>query len=179
MIMRWAAVGLAATLMAGAAQAQISRDSSAPIDITADESEVINSQCVTIWRGDAEALQQNTRLRAAVIKVYANPRAGTGQNGQARCGDTNRLEAEGPVYYVTPNQTVRGDRAVYTAAEDTVVVTGDVIVVQGKNVARGSRLTLNNKTGEAKMESSVTGRNKPGRVRGVFYPDSKPASGAR
>jgi len=155
----------------GIALAQLATGSNAPVDITADEGEVINSQCLSIWRGDAEALQATTRLRAREIRVFAAARPGTGPNTQGRCGATQRLEAEGDVYYVTPAQTVRGDRAVYVAADDLITITGGVIVTQGKSVARGDRMTVKVKTGQVQLESTAKGRGKPGRVRGVFYPD--------
>ena len=162
----------------GIALAQLASDSSAPVDITADEGEVINSQCLSIWRGDAEALQATTRLRAHEIRVISTPRPGAGPNDQGRCGATQRLEAEGDVYYVTPAQTVRGDHAVYLAENDTITITGGVIVTQGKSVARGDRMTVQVKTGQVQLESSAKGRGKPGRVRGVFYPD-QPAPAAK
>lgn len=173
-----AAAGLLA-LTAQAAHAQLTSRSRAPIDITADEQEVVNSQCSSIWRGDAEALQDTTRLRAATIKGFAKITAPANGDKQAQCGATERMEAEGDVFYVTPQRTVHGDKAVYTASDDTVVVTGNVILVEGKNVAAGERLTLNNKTGQAKLESSVRGRNKPGRVRGVFYPSDDKSGAAK
>jgi len=61
------------------------------------------------------------------------------------------------------------------------VLTGDVVVVQGKDVARGDRLTIKVSTREARMYSNVTGAGKLGRVRGVFYPaktDTAPAAAA-
>ncbi|HEY5070668.1 MAG TPA: LptA/OstA family protein [Caulobacteraceae bacterium] len=165
----------AATVVIGACapnavRSQVDTRSNAPIDITADEAEVVSSKCVAIWRGSAEALQDNTRLRADTISVYSKPK-GVGQNGQPACGGTDRVVADGRVYYVTPQQHVRGDHAVYSAATDEIVITGDVIVVQGKDVARGDRLTIKVSTREAKMESKVTGAGMPGRVRGVFYPE--------
>ena len=178
---RLAALGvtLGLVLAAGGAQAQLSANSSAPVDITADEGEVISSRCLSIWRGNAEALQDNSRLRARIINVYASPKPGGGE-GLGRCGATERLEAEGEVYYVTPEQTVRGDRATYTASTDTIVMTGNVIAVQGgKSVARGDRLTVQVKSGQMQMETNVKGRGRPGRVRGVFYPEEKPAATPR
>ncbi|MNE97874.1 Lipopolysaccharide export system protein LptA [compost metagenome] len=59
---------------------------------------------------------------------------------------------------------MRGDRAVYTLNNAEVVVTGDVILTQGKNVLTGNRLVYNVRTESARME----GGN--GRVQGVFYP---------
>lgn len=167
----WAMAAAASLLAASQANAQLSRNSSAPIDITADEAEVVNSQCLAIWRGAAEALQDRTRLRADTIRVHS-AKKGDG------CGSTERLEAQGNVYYVTLDQAVRANNAVYAASADTITLTGDVIVVQGKNVARGERLVVNVKTGQADMTSSARGRGNPDRVRGVFYPSGGAPAGA-
>ena len=171
-------LAMAATLGAGGAVAASSLDtnSAAPIDITANEAEVVSSKCLAIWRGAAEALQEKTRLRADTISVYSRAK-GVGANGQPACGGTDRIEAEGHVFYVTPERRARGDHAVYSAAADEITITGDVIVVQGVNVARADKLTIKVSTREARMESSVTGPGRAGRVRGVFYPEkSNPAT---
>lgn len=166
-------MALAAALLGAApAAAQLGRSSDGPIDVTADELEVQQSECVSIWRGNAEALQGDTRLRASVMRMYmakSSSRPGSGSS----CGELLRLEAEGGVYYVTPQQRVRGDRGVYDAVKETVVLTGDVVAVQGQNVLRGSRMVFNTRTGEGKMEGQATGRNATSRPRGVFYPSKK------
>lgn len=175
---RWAGAALVAALLsAGPAAAQLARNSDAPVDLTADELEVVNAQCLAIWRGSAEALQENSRLRADVLKIFNKPAAKAG--GEASCGPIDRMEADGNVYYVTPQQRVRADHAVYNAAAETITMTGDVVAAQGRNVLRGQRLVINVATGEAQMQTSVKGRNQPGRVRGVFYPNQKrPAQSA-
>ena len=147
---------------AGAALAQL--DPRAPIDITADSSEVIQSQCQSTWSGAVEALQGRTRLRADSVRMYSLKKGDT-------CGASDRMEATGQVYFVTPERTVRADAAVYSFGGESITLSGNVIVVQGKSVVRGDRLVINTRTGQAQMSSSVTGRNKTGRVRGVFYPD--------
>lgn len=162
------AIGACLSLATGAA-AQLDTRSNGPIDITADQLAVTQSKCVAVWKGSAEAIQDDARLRADTITVYSRPK-GVGDNGQAACGGTDRVVAEGNVYYVTPQQHVRGDKAIYATAADEIVITGDVIVVQGNNVARGDRLTIKVSTKEATMDS-VIGEGKTGRVRGVFYPD--------
>jgi lipopolysaccharide export system protein LptA len=170
-------------LLAGSAMAQTAaggNNSSAPVDISADEQEVINSQCKTIFRGAVEVLQDKARMRASTMTVYnrrKTPGKNTSPTGNADCGDVDRVEADGNVFYVTPEQTVRGDHAVYDYATDTIVVTGDVVAVQGQDVARGDRMTIKTKTNDVKMESNATGRGKT-RVRAVLYPsdkDKKPA----
>jgi lipopolysaccharide export system protein LptA len=168
----------------GAAMAQTpaasGNNSSAPVDISADEQEVINSQCKTIFRGAVEVLQDKARMRAATMTVYnrrKTPGKTSSPTGNNDCGDVDRVEADGNVFYVTPEQTVRGDHAVYTYDNDTIVVTGDVVAVQGQDVARGDRMTIKTKTNDVKMESNATGRGKT-RVRAVLYPsdkDKKPA----
>ncbi|MHB8529171.1 MAG: LptA/OstA family protein [Caulobacteraceae bacterium] len=175
-----ATAGLIATAgalaIAEPGRAQVDTRSTEPIDITADQAEVTSSKCLAVWRGAAEALQGQTRLRADTISVYTRPK-GSGANGQPACGSTERIVAEGNVYYVTPQQNVRGDRAVYSQGADEIVVTGDVIIVQGNDVARGDKLTINVATHEARMESRTTGAGRPGRVRGVFYPDRNSQNG--
>ena len=106
---RWMAAAVTALiLVSGAAHAQIANDSSAPVDVSADEQEVINSQCKQIFRGNVEVLQDKARLRAAVINVYNKRKGGTGSGS---CGDAERLEADGDVFYVTADQTVRAELA--------------------------------------------------------------------
>jgi len=154
----------------GAALAQADTHSKAPIDITADQAEVSNARCVAIWRGSAEAVQEKTRILADTLTVYSHSK-GTGSDGRPSCGGADRIEADGHVYYVSADQNARGDHAVYVQAKDQILMTGDVVVVQGQNVARGDRLTINVSTHEATMQSNATGPGKPGRVRAVFYPD--------
>ncbi|MDP1911913.1 LptA/OstA family protein [Brevundimonas sp.] len=109
-------------------------------------------------RGRAEVVQGQNRLRADSI------------NGTIVSGDLTRVEASGNVYFVTPDQTIRGDRAVYTFANDEVVVTGDVILTQGQNVLTGGRLVYDTRTESARMEGGAGSSG--GRIRGVFFPDN-------
>ncbi|HEX7761644.1 MAG TPA: LptA/OstA family protein [Caulobacteraceae bacterium] len=156
----------------GLALAQLDSRSTAPIDTTANEMEVVNSKCLVVFRGAAEALQGKSRLRANTISVYSRTK-NIQANGQPNCGGTDRIEADGNVYFVTPDQNARGDHAIYTNASDEVVMTGNVIVVQGNNVARGDRLTYNVQSKAARLESGSKGLGSAKRVRGVFYPEPK------
>ena len=167
------ATGLAAVLFAGAsaacAQGLGPNSGKGPVDIAGDELEVQNKQCVSIWRGKAEALQGQARLRADVIRAIFATKPGSGGSGTGACGDLLRMEAEGSVYYVTSkDQRVRGDNGVYDAQSDTVTLTGDVVAVQGQNVLRGTRMVFNTQTGEGHMVGGGGAR-----PRGVFYPSKK------
>lgn len=165
------AVGVLALAMAPAAQAQLARNSKAPVDITADQLELVNSQCSAIYRGGAEALQETSRLRADQLKIiYAPAPAGAGKNGCS--SDLLRMEATGSVFYVTPDQRVRGDRAVYDAKAQTLTVSGSVAASRGQDVMKGERLVVNTVTGDARMEGG--GERSGRRVRTVIYPGAKP-----
>lgn len=172
------ALALASAGYSVPARAQFQPQSNGPIDITADEAEVANATCVTTWRGSAEALQGTSRLRAKVITAYLKPKGPPGANGQANCGATDRIVADGDVYYVTPTQVARGDHAVYSSEAGQIVMTGNVIVVQGLDVAHGDRLTIDVNTRVAHMDSAAKGLGTPGRVRGVFYPNQPGGPGA-
>jgi lipopolysaccharide export system protein LptA len=106
-------------------------------------------------QGRAELTQGDNRIRADRVE------------GAISSGTLNRVEATGNVYFVTPAQTIRGDRAVYTPANDTIILTGDVILTQGENVMTGGRLVYNTRTEAAQMEGGSGGR-----VQGVFHPQT-------
>lgn len=152
---------LAALAIAGGASAQspgarqaVSRQ---PIFFGADDGGVTPGGFSL--RGRAEVIQGENRLRADSIEIA--------QSG----GSTTGATATGDVYYVTPNESIRGDRAVYDVRAATVTVTGDVILTQGRNVLTGGRLVYNIDTGEAQMAGAPRGGAAGRRIQGVFYPD--------
>ena len=174
----------AALLAAQPAAAQLAANSNAPVDITADELEVVQGQCASVWKGSAEALQDTSRLRADVLRAFFVPKpkgtapapAGAAASRSA-CGDLLRMEAEGSVYYVTPDQRVRSNKAVYEANTDTITMTGDVVAVQGQNVLRGDKMVFNTKSGQGQVMGGG-GKGGKSRPRGVFYPKQDDANAA-
>lgn len=164
----------ATTLLAPLAMAQVT-PAKGPIDISANELELVDAQHLAIWRGDVDALQGQDRLRADVLNVYFNGQpsnaAQSSSSGGAapgrNWGKVDHMVAEGHVFFVSPTQTARGDHAVYDLTPDTITVTGDVIVVQGQNVIHGDKLLIDLKTNHATMVSGAS--TAPQRVRGIFY----------
>ena len=180
------ALGAAGLPVAATAQvATTPATSNGPMDISADNGIFDNATCVSTWSGAAEVLQGTARLRANTIKAYfkkkpaapgatQTPSSDTSALGmpggtQSNCGATERVEADGDVFYVTPEQNARGDHAVYSADGAQIVMTGDVIVVQGKSVIHGDRLVIQTATHQAQMESTAKGRGTPNRVRAVLF----------
>ncbi|MBX9575869.1 MAG: LPS ABC transporter substrate-binding protein LptA [Caulobacteraceae bacterium] len=151
------AAAVALTLPA-AGEAQVAPNSAdAPIAFGGDDLELTATGYSLIGR--AEITQGGNRLRADRINMT------TGSGGQ----DVTRVEAIGNVFFVTPTQTARGDRAVYDLNTDELVVTGEVILAQGENVLRGGRLVYNVRTETGRMAGAPTAGGD--RVQGVFYPE--------
>jgi lipopolysaccharide export system protein LptA len=174
----------AATLAAQPAAAQLAKNSKGPIDITADQLETHNTDCVSVWTGSAEALQDTSRLRADVLTARMEPRKGkpaattAGGAGAGSCGDLMSINAKGSVYYVSADgRRVHGDEGLYDAANTTLTITGDVVAVDGQNVMRGTRMVYNTQTGEGRVEGAAKGPGAKNRPRGVFYPKDSASQG--
>ena len=133
-----------------------------------------------MWR----PIQGQDRLRTPQLTIFfrqeglANaapkPKAAAAPGGALRLapwGNIERMEAEGPVYFADDTQNGRGDHGVYTAADQTTVLTGNVVLVQGKNVSTGDKLVLHQDTNQAQLYSGSSSK----RVRGVFYNDDAKA----
>jgi lipopolysaccharide export system protein LptA len=167
---------LAVLTAASPAAAQLAKNSKAPVDVTADQLETHNADCVYVYTGSAEALQDTARLRADVLTAHLEIKKGkagaSATSGAAgSCGEMLSLEAKGRVYYVsTDGRRVHGDNAVYTASTKTIVITGDVTAVDGQNVMRGTRMVYNIDTGDGHVEGGGKGPTAKNRPRGVFYP---------
>ena len=148
---------LAGVPMVGGAQTPAS-SADAPVAWGGDDLEITSTGFSLIGR--AEFTQGENRLRAERVNMVFS-------EGADR--DLEQVEAVGEVYFVTPTQTMRGDRAVYDLSSEELVVTGEVILSEGDNVARGGRLVYNVRTGTGRMEGAPTAAGR--RVQGVFYPE--------
>ncbi|TVQ83798.1 MAG: hypothetical protein EA357_05075 [Micavibrio sp.] len=82
----------------------------------------------------------------------------------------DRLRADGNVVLSTEREKIRGQKAVYNAATETAVMTGDVRIEQGHNVLRGEEAHMDMKTGISQLVAVPETRGGDGRVRGIFYP---------
>ncbi|GIK48334.1 MAG: OstA family protein [Hyphomonadaceae bacterium] len=157
---------LLAAAAAGPARAQLS-EGGGPVSYSADNLEYFDSERRLVLTGDVDIVQNDARLRADRITLFFSQSSGGGQQGGQglASGDIERMIAEGEVYYVRPQQSARGNRAVYEIANDSVTFSGNVVVASDENVIRGETLVL--QIGSRR----TTIRPTPGqRVRGVFVP---------
>lgn len=142
-----------------------------PVSYSADNLEYFDSERRLVLTGDVDIVQNDARLRADKITLFfsrsgAAPAPGQAQGGGGLgSGDIERMLAEGEVYYLRPQQSARGNRAVYEVSEDAVTFTGNVIVESDENVIRGETLVLQIGSRRTSIRPQ-TGQ----RVRGVFVP---------
>ena len=176
-----------------AAQSAISTssiDTSQPIEITAQDSlEWADVERVATFRGEVKAVQGTMTLYADTLKVHvaqpgakgakqARPQAsqGEGQQGEGQqdggladaAGEISKIEADGHVQIITPNESARGDVGVYDVNKGMITLTGAVKLTQGRSQLEGERLVLDLNKGRSTLES---GRKGP--VRGLFVPEKK------
>jgi lipopolysaccharide export system protein LptA len=157
-------------------------NSRAPMDITAEGVEVRQPEHLTIFKGNVEVINDTTRLRTPQLFVWNKPKAAAtpGQPQSAASsgpigadsGSIDHIEAQGPVYYITPTQNARGDFMRYEADPDIITLTGHVVLVQGKSVAKGDKLIMYRKTGQNQLISD-TPQSPTGRVRVILYPQDQ------
>ena len=155
-----AAMLIALIVPASAALAQqiafggIRGDSTAPVEIMADNLTVDQSTGIATFSGNVLIGQGDMRLSAGQVLV---------EYGETN-SDISELRASGGVTLVSATEAAEAREAVYTLGTSTVVLTGDVLLTQGKNVMAGQSLTVNLTTGTGTMA---------GRVRTVLQPRSK------
>ena len=162
------AVLLAATyLLSGTTWAQqgFRADADTPIEEEADALEVEDTRQTATFSGNVRVTQGDIRMKADKVTVHYN---GGGQ-GSSRI---SRISASGNVLVSSPDhQTASGEWATYTVSSREIEMGNSVVLRQGENVIRGSRLKVNLDSGHAR----VTGGTGPesggnGRVKGLFQP---------
>ena len=92
-------------------------------------------------------------------------KANTGPMGDA--GGMERMEAFGNVVITTPNEVVRGDRAVYDVAGEIATVVDNVTISTATDQLAGERAVMNLKTGVSRLLG--TG-GEDGRARALIVP---------
>ena len=127
-------------------------DSAAPVEVTADELNVDQSNGQAVFSGNVLVVQGDVRLSAGKVTIEYAETEGS-QNG------ISRLIASDGVTFVTAADAAEAREAVYSVANATVTLSGDVLLTQGQNAIGGDRLVVDLTTGTGRIE---------GRVRTIF-----------
>lgn len=133
----------------GSAFTGFSTTSEDPIHIEADRLEVRDEEKHAVYRGNVSVRQGDTLLKTAELHVYYS---GGGQTSGAPSASLQRILANGRVIVQSQNRIATGDEAVFEMADETIVMTGNVVLTEDENIVRGDRLVVDLKTGEAQMQ---------------------------
>jgi lipopolysaccharide export system protein LptA len=143
-------------LLSAPAVAQTRHNSDAPIDFAAEHIELQDKANRAILSGNVSVKQAEMTLTAARMTV-----AYTGQvvDGSPQ---VSRLDASGGVTVNRPDQSARGQYAVYDLNRRVVTMLGAVTLNQGGNTVNGGRLTINLDSGRAVIDGSSVGGARTG-----------------
>lgn len=158
------------------ALAQLSPDGG-PIQVNADRLDVFEKENRAVYLGNVDVLQSTARLRSDRLTINFKSNDSDADAGGLGSGFTSpdTMVAEGDVFYVTPDLRARGDKGVYTADDDTVVFTGNVIVSRGEDIAQGECLTLRISAGQSTLGCAADGAST--RVRTLITPSGETVGG--
>jgi len=141
-----------------------------PVKIQAAALEVREKDKLATFSGDVYVLQGDTEMRCKLLTVSYEEETGAqavkaadaGPGGQRQI---RRIEAKGGVVVVQKDQKAAGDTAIFNMRENTVTLTGNVVVTRGADILRGHRLMVDLTSGVSKMDQ--------GRVEGLFQTGSR------
>ena len=133
-------------------------DSDQPLEISSRQLEVFQEQQKSVFSGDVVAEQGEMTLHTDMLTVIFD-----GQN------DVRRIEATGAVRINDPIRNARGDHAVFDRDEETLIISGNAVVVQGDNRISGDEIIL-----FIGQNRSLVRSKDSGRVRAVILPEPKP-----
>lgn len=123
----------------------IQQDTSAPVEVSADELNVDQETGEAIFTGNVVIGQGEMRLSAArVLVVYRQDQAGI-----------KRLEATGGVTLASGADAAESQRADYDIDSGVIVMSGDVLMAQGKAAISADRMTVDLDNGTARMQGRV------------------------
>ena len=136
-----------------------------PIEVDAKTLEILEEgeQRISIFSGGVTVRRGNTTMKAAQIKLFSKKESeATDQSG------FTRMEATGTVYVNSGKQTITGSQAIVDNKAETITLSGNVVLSQGKDVLAADRLVIDMATGRATVEQ-VPGKS----IRMVITPDVK------
>ena len=166
----WKTLSLVGTMLTSAAIAAaaapapgvtLGLDSTQPIAVNADSFLADLNKDTGTYSGNVIVTQGEVRLHADEVTVHA-------PGGRAA-----RMEANGNVIVDSPSGQAVGDSGVYDVSQQTIRLTGNVVLTKDANVMRGNALEVSMATGLARLTADAAKAapgQPPGRVQGLFVP---------
>ncbi len=148
-------------------------DPNEPIEIEADSLEVEDQSSQATFIGNVVAVQGTTRLRSDRLKATYAP------SGQGERTKIRQIIATGRVHVLSKDdQSADGDWARYDVASREIVMGDKVVLRQGQNVIRGTKLFIDLNSGLSRVSGGTNAtlptQSGNGRVKALFQPSGAP-----
>jgi lipopolysaccharide export system protein LptA len=131
-----------------------------PVTVEANQMELVEGGKQAIFTGSVDAVREDGHIKSDKMVVdYAD----TKQPDGTMKSEVSSLDSTGNVTITTKTQVITGDWAKMNVDANTLVVGGNVKVVQGKTVLMGPKLDVDLDTNRTVMSG--------GRVKGSFVPN--------
>ncbi|QYX56950.1 lipopolysaccharide transport periplasmic protein LptA [Roseovarius sp. SCSIO 43702] len=130
------------------------QESDLPVEVTADNLAVDQNDGTAIFTGGVVIAQGAMRLSAPWVKVHYV---------EDETGRIDRLEAKQGVTLVSGEDAAEAASADYNVQTGVITMSGDVLLVQGRNAITGDNMFVDTVAGTARMT---------GRVKTVLQPQS-------
>lgn len=154
-----------------------SKNKGQPVNIEAERLEVHDKDKTATFSGKVVVTQGDTTMRCKTLIVFYVGQPGKDDAAKPVTKDATggeqkikKLEARGDVVVNQNDQIATGDMAIFDMDTNVVTMTGGtsgVVLTQGQNVLRGTKLVVDMTTGYSRVEA---GSANNGRVQGLFVP---------
>ena len=173
----------------GSLATSYSANADKPINIEADALEVDDKKKIATFKGNVSATQGDFNIRAKEIQVLytaaakKDPAAGAAAPSALPGGgnaDIQQIDAKGKVLVTTKdNQTTTSDWAVFEVKKQLVTIGGDVVVTQGTDTIKGSKLVIDLTTGLTRLDTAANDKDVAGagkRIQMLITPKNREKS---
>ncbi len=141
--------------------ASFKTDPNAPVNIEANRLDVDDSVKQAVFSGDVRAVQGDFVIRAAELKAtYAGSAGLTGaaaEGAKTAAAQLTHIKASSKVEITSKDgQKATGDWADFDTKANMATLGGNVVLIQGSSVVRGSKLLIDMTTGESTIPSDAS-----------------------
>ena len=146
-----------------------------PVEIVSDRMEAFNEKKMIVFSGNAVATKGDVKIKTDQLYIYykkANDKkAKTAKQDIETAGDLEKIEAKGNVVITQKEVSATGSQAIYYEEGARIVLSGNPVLREGKNLIKGCRVIFYLNENRGKVESCDS--EKSGRVTAIIQSQGK------
>ena len=145
-----------------------------PIEIVSDRMEAFNEKKMVVFSGNAKATQGDITLKADQLLLYNKNKNEPGNKDKVATkvidtsGELDKIEAKGNVIITQKERMATGDEASYQQDTGQIILTGNAILREGKNIITGCKVIVYTNEDRGSVVPCTPGKNE--RVKAIIYP---------